>query len=61
MMELVRKQENDKKLKESQKYMKELNIGEQEELNRKLATTNAAKEMKQKAKSEGLKNFKSTW
>ena len=59
-MELVRKQK-DKKLKESQKYMRELNIEQLEELNRKLAATNAAKEMKQKAKSEGLNNLKSTW
>ena len=41
--------------------MKELNIDEQEELNHELALTKAAKEMKQRAKSEGLKNLKSTW
>ena len=65
VMELVRKHENSKKLyliaKESRKYMGELNIEEQEELNHDLASTKAAKEMKQKAKSEGLKNLKSTW
>ena len=64
MMELVRKHENSKKLysiaKESRKYMRELNIEEQE-LNQHMAPTKAAKAMKQKAKSEGLKNFKSTW
>ena len=41
--------------------MKELNIEEQEELNHDLAQTKAAKEMKKKAKSEGLKNLKWTW
>ena len=65
MMELVRKHENSKKLysrtKESWKYMRELNIEEQEDLNQDMAPTKAAKAMKQKAKSEGLKNFKSTW
>ena len=65
MIELLRKHENSKKLysiaKESRKCMKELNIDEQEELNHKLAPTKAAKEMKQRAKSEGLKNLKSTW
>ena len=64
-MELVRKHENSKKLyssaKESRKYMRELNIEEQEELNHDLAPTKAEKEMKQKAKSEGLKNLKLTW
>ena len=63
-MELVRKHENSKKLysiaKESRKYMRELNIEEQE-LNHDLAPTKAEKEMKQKAKSEGLKNLKLTW
>ena len=44
--------------KESRKYMRELNIAEQEELNQDLAPTKA---MKLKAKSEGLKNLKSTW
>ena len=65
MMELVRKHEKSKKLysiaKESRKYMRELNIEEQEERNQDLALTKAVKEMKQKAKSEGLKNPKSTW
>ena len=65
MMELVRKYENSKKLysiaKESRKYMRELNIKEQEELNQDLAPTKAANAMKQKEKSEGLKNLKSTW
>ena len=64
-MELVRKYENSKKLysiaKESRKYMRELNIKEQEELNQDLAPTKAANAMKQKEKSEGLKNLKSTW
>ena len=64
-MELVRKHEKNRKLysvaKESRKYMRELNIEEQEEVNHELATTKAAKEMKQKAKSEGLKNVKLTW
>ena len=64
MMELVRKYENSKNLssivKESRKYMRQLNIEEQEELNHELASTKAAKEMKQKANSEGLKNLKST-
>ena len=41
--------------------MKELNIEEQEELNHKLAPTKAAKELKQKVKSEGLKNLKLIW
>ena len=41
--------------------MRELNIEEQEELNQELAPTKAAKEIKQKARSEGLKNVKSTW
>ena len=41
--------------------MRELNIEEQEEQNQDLVLTKAAKEMKQKAKSEGLKNLKSTW
>ena len=41
--------------------MRELNIEEQEELNQDLAPTKAAKAMKQKAKSEGLKNLMSTW
>ena len=64
MMELVKKHENSKKLysiaKESRKYMRELNIEEQEEQNQDLALTKAATEMKQKAMSEGLKNLKST-
>ena len=34
---------------------------EEQEPNHELAQTKAAKEMKQKAKSEGLKNLKSTW
>ena len=41
--------------------MRELNIEEQEDLNQDMAPTKAAKAMKQKAKSEGLKNLKSTW
>ena len=65
MMELVRKHENNKKLysiaKESQKYMRELNIEEQGELNHGLTPTKTPKEMKQKAKSEGLKNLKLIW
>ena len=65
MMELVKKHENSKTLysivKKSRKYMRELNIEEQEELNHDLAPTKAAKEMKQKSKSEGLNNHKSTW
>ena len=65
MVVLVRKHENSKKLywiaKDSQKYMRELNIEEQEELNHKLAPAKAGEEMKQKGKSEGLKNVKSTW
>ena len=65
MMELVRKHESSKKLysitKESLNYMRELNIEETEELNHDLAPTKAAKEMKQKAKSQGLKSLKSTW
>ena len=65
MMELVRKHESSKKIylivKESRKYMRELNTEEQEQLNHDLAPTKAAKEMKQKAKSEGLKNLKLTW
>ena len=65
MMELVSKHEGNKKLysiaKESRKYMRELNIKEQEELNQDLAPTKAAKAMKLKTKSEGLKNLKSTW
>ena len=65
MIELVRKYENSKKpysiAKESRKYMRESNIEEQEELNQDLAPAKAAKAMKQKAKSEGLKNLKSTW
>ena len=64
-MELVKKHENNRKLysvaKESRKYMRKLNIEEQEELNHELATTKAAKEMKQKANSQGLKNVKLTW
>ena len=64
MMKLVRKHENSKKLysiaKESRKYMRELNI-EIQELNQDLAPAKAAKAMKQKAKSEGLKNLKPTW
>ena len=55
-MELVRKHKNSKKIypiaKESRKYVKELHIEEQEELNQKLAPTKAAKVMKQKAKSK---------
>ena len=39
--------------------MRELNTEEEEGHN--LATTKATKEMKQKAKSEGLNNLKSTW
>ena len=46
-MELVKKHENNRKLysvaKESRKYMRKLNIEEQEELNHELATTKAAK------------------
>ena len=65
MMELVKKHENSKKLysiaKESRKYMRELNFEEQEEQNQDLVLTKGAKEMKQKAKSEGLKNLKSAW
>ena len=65
MMELARKHESSKKLysisKESRKYMRELNIEEQEQLNHDLAPTKPAKDMKQRAKSEGLKNLKSTW
>ena len=65
IMELVKKHENNRKLysvaKESRKYMRKLNIEEQEELNHELATTKAAKEMKQKANSQGLKNVKLTW
>ena len=64
IMELVRKHENSKRLhsiaKESRKYMREFNIKEQEELNHDLAPTKAAKEIKRKTKSEGLKNLKST-
>ena len=62
MMELVRKHESSKKLywtaKESLKYMRESNIEEQKELNEELTPTKTAKKMKQKTKSEGLKNFK---
>ena len=65
IMELVRKHKNSKKLesfaKESRRYMRELNIGKQEGLSHKLAPTEAAKKMKQEAKSESLKNLKSTW
>ena len=47
MMELVRKHEKSKKLysiaKESRKYMRELNIEEQEERNQDLALTKAGK------------------
>ena len=54
MMELVRKRDDSKKLysiaKESRKYMAELNIEEQEELNQDLTPTKAAKAMKQKPK-----------
>ena len=64
-MEPVIKYENSRKLysiaKENRKYMKELNTEEQEELNQDLAPTKAGKEMKQKSKSESLKNLKSTW
>ena len=42
-------------VKESRKYMRELNTEEQEEINHELAPTKVVKEMKQKAKSEGLK------
>ena len=59
-MELVRKHKNSKKqyliAKESRKYMKELNIEEQEELNQKVALTKVAKVMKQKVNSEDLKS-----
>ena len=52
MMELVRKHENSKKLysiaKESRKYMRELDIDKQEELNHDLVQTKATKEMRQK-------------
>ena len=41
--------------------MRELNVEEQEELNHELAPPKALEEMKQKGKSEGLKNVKSTW
>ena len=41
--------------------MRELNIEQQKEPNHELAPTKAAKEIKQKAKSEGLKNLKSIW
>ena len=65
MIELVRKHDNSKIFysiaKESRRYMRELNIEEQEKLNHDLAPRKAAKEMKQKAKSDGLKNLKSTW
>ena len=65
MMELVRKHENTKKfcsiVKESRMYMRELNTEEQEELNHDLSLTKAEKEIKQKAKSEALKNLKSAW
>ena len=47
MMELAIKHKNSRKLysfaKESQKYMRELNIEEQEQLNHELAPTKAAK------------------
>ena len=60
MMELVRKNEKSKKLysfpKESRKYMRELNIEEQGELDQELTPRKAAKEMKQKEKSKSLKN-----
>ena len=59
-MELVRKHKNSKKqyliAKESRKYMKGLNIEEQEELNQKIALTKVAKVMKQKVNSEDLKS-----
>ena len=62
MMELIRKHENSKNLysiaKESRKYMRELNIEEDEELNHDLAPTKTAKEIKQRAQSEDLKNLK---
>ena len=45
----------------SRKNVRELNIEEQQELNHNLAPTKAAKEMKLKAKSEGLKNLKLIW
>ena len=65
IMEVARKHQNSKKsysiAKESRKYTRELNIEVQEELNHDLAPAKAAKEMKQKARSEGLKNLKSTW
>ena len=65
VMKLVRKHKNSKKIhsivKESRKYVRELNTEKQEELNQDLAPTKAAKDMKQKAKLEGLKNLKSTW
>ena len=65
MMELVRKHESSKKLysiaKESRKQMRELSTEEKGELKLELYATKAAKEMKQKAKSEGLKNLKLIW
>ena len=62
MMEIVREHENSKKIylivKEIRKYMRELHIEEQEKLNHDLPLTKAAKEMKQKAKLENVKNPK---
>ena len=42
------------------KVSEKLKFEEQEELNHKLALTKAVKEMKEQAKSEGLKNHKLT-
>ena len=56
IMKLVRKHESSKKLcsiaKESRRYMRELNIEKQEELNHKLAPTKAAKNKKRKKENE---------
>ena len=59
MLELIRQHENSKKLYsiDSRKCMRKSNIEEQEEVNHNLVPAKAAKEMKQKAKSLGLKKL----
>ena len=64
MIKFVRKRENSKKLysfaKECQKYIRELNSEEQEQLNHEQAPSKATKRINQKAKSNGLKNLESS-
>ena len=65
MIKLVRKHKNSKNLyfiaKETKIYLRELNIENLDETKIELPPTKTAKEMKEKAKSKGVKKLKTNW